>query len=116
MPSHLLGKDKRFAPMALGLRSLDGIQDMDGAARDLDHHNGVGCWRMAEQMTLHTDNRVVAVPERLAEVIEAPVLVECDACPGMDEAGVRSCERDAKTGTPKDQADLVFRPRDTELG
>ena len=65
----------------MGLRSLDGIQDMDGAAGDLYHHNSMGRWRMAEQVTLHTDNRVVATHERLAEVMEAPVLVERDARP-----------------------------------
>src|SRR5215471_15739220 len=98
MPSHLPSKDERLAPIALGLRSLDGIQNMDGAARDLYHHNGMGRWRMAEQVTLYTDNRVVTAPERLAEVIEAPVLVKRDTCPGVDEAGVSRCERDAETG------------------
>ena len=46
MPSHLPGEDKRLAPITLGLRSLDGIQDMHGAARDLYHHDGIdaGGW------------------------------------------------------------------------
>jgi hypothetical protein len=101
-PCHLPGKDERLAPIALGLRSLNGIQDMDGAAGDLYHHNSMGRWWMTEQVTLHTDNRVVAASERLAEVIEAPVLVERDACPGVDEAGMSSCERDAETGTSED--------------
>src|SRR5712691_11656783 len=113
MPSHLPGEDERLAPIALGLRSLDWIEDMHSAARDLYHHDGMGRWRMAEQVTLHTDNRIMAALERLAEVIEAPVLVERDTCPSVDEADVSGCERDAETGTPEDRADLAFRPRDT---
>ena len=97
-----------------GLRSLDEIQDMDGAAGDLYHHNSMGRWRMTEQVTLHIDNRVVAAPERLAEVIEALVLVERDARPGVGEAGVSGCECDAETGTPEDGADLLFCPHHTE--
>ncbi len=65
---------------------------------------------MAEQVTLYADKRVVAAPERLAEVIETPILVERDACPGMDEAGVGGRARDAETGTPEDRTDLAFRP------
>ena len=72
MPSHLPGEDKRLTPITLGLRSLDGIQDMHGAARDLYHHDGMRRWQMAEQVTLHTDNRIVAAPYPLTEVIEAP--------------------------------------------
>jgi hypothetical protein len=60
MPSHLRGEDERLAPITLGLRSLDGIQHMNGAARDLHYHNGMRRRRMAEQVTLHADNRVVA--------------------------------------------------------
>jgi hypothetical protein len=113
-PCHLPGKGERLAPRALGLRSLDGIQDMDGAAGDLYHHNSMGRWRMAEQVTLHTDNRVVAAPERLAEVIEAPVLVERDARPGVGEASVSGCECDAETGTSKDGANLCLCPHHTK--
>ena len=58
--------------------------------------------------------RVVAAPERLAEVIETPVLVERDARPGVDEASVSGCECDAETGAPEDGADLFFRPHHTE--
>ena len=54
-PCQLPGKDERLAPITLGLRSLDGIQDMDSTAGDLYHHNGMGGWQMAEQVTLHTD-------------------------------------------------------------
>jgi hypothetical protein len=49
MAGHLPGKNKRLPPIALGLRSLNGIQDMDGAARDLYHHNGMGRWRIADR-------------------------------------------------------------------
>ena len=48
MPGHLPRKDERLVSMALGLRPLDGIQTMDGAARDPYHHNGMGRWRIAE--------------------------------------------------------------------
>src|SRR2546423_1776057 len=75
-PSHRPGEDNRLAPIALGLRSLDGIEDMHGAACDLYHHNGMRRWRMAEQVALHTDYRIVAAPYPLTEIIEAPVLVE----------------------------------------
>ena len=68
---------------------------------------------MAEQVTLHTDNRVVAAHERLAEVIEAPVLVERDARPSVGEADVSGYERDAEAGTPEDGADLFFCPPPT---
>lgn len=114
MPSHLPGEDKRLAPIALGLRSLDGIQDMHGAARDLYHHDGMRRWRMAEQVTLHTDNRIVAAPYPLTEVIEAPVLVERRTRASVDEAGVSGRQCDAETGTPEDGADLFFRPHHTE--
>jgi hypothetical protein len=69
---------------------------------------------MAEQVTLHTDNRVVAAHERLAEVIEAPVLVERDARPSVGEADMSGGERDAEAGTPEDGADLFFCPPHTE--
>jgi hypothetical protein len=62
VPGHLPGKDERLAPIVLGRRSLERIQDMHGAAGNLHHHNGMGRWWMAEQVTLHTDNRVVAAP------------------------------------------------------
>ena len=65
-------------------------------------------------MTLHTDNRVVTAPERLAEVIEAPVLMERDARPSVGEADVSGCERDSEAGTPEDGADLFFCPPHTE--
>jgi hypothetical protein len=38
------------------------MQDVDGTACDLHHHNGMRRWRMAEQVTFHTDNRIVAAP------------------------------------------------------
>ena len=60
MPSHLPGEDERLAPITLGLRSLDGIRHMNGAARDLHYHDGMGRRWIAEQVTLHTDNRVAA--------------------------------------------------------
>ena len=66
---------------------------MDGTAGDLEHHNSMGRWRMAEQVTLHTDNRVVAAPERLAEVIEAPVLVEREERDPEPTAGTYSGSR-----------------------
>jgi hypothetical protein len=59
VPCHLPGKDERLVPIALVLRSREGIQDVHGTAGDLYHHDSMGRWRMAEQMTLHTDNRVV---------------------------------------------------------
>ena len=54
-PCHLPGEYERLTPIALGLRPLAGSQGMDGAACDLHHHNGMGRWRMAEQVTFHTD-------------------------------------------------------------
>src|SRR5712691_8484878 len=88
---------------------------MHGAARNLHHHDGMGRWRMAEQVTLNTDNRLVAAPECLAEVIETPILVEHSARTGVDEACLRGRERNAETGTPEERADLPFRPHHTKL-
>ncbi len=114
VPRHLPSEDERLAPIALGLWSLNGIQDMHSTARDLYHHDGMGRWRMAKQVTLYTDNRGVAAPYRLAEIIETPVLVERRARASVDEAGVGGREGDAETGTPEDRADLPFRPHHTE--
>jgi len=114
MPSHLPGEDKRLAPIALGLRSLDGIEDMHGAACDLYHHNGMRRWRMAEQVALHTDYRIVAAPYPLTEIIEAPVLVERRTRASVDEAGVSGRQCDAEPGTPEDGTYLFFRPHRTE--
>ena len=114
VPCHLPREDKCLAPIALGLRPCKRIEGLHGAAGDLHHHNSMGCWRMAKQVTLHTYNRVAAAPYRLAEVIETPSLVEPDTCSGMDETGVGGRECDAETGTPEDCADLLCRPHHTE--
>jgi hypothetical protein len=56
----------------------------------------------------------VFLPSPKGEVIEAPVLVERDAHPGVGEARVSGCECDAEAGTPEDGADLCFCPHHTK--
>ena len=112
----LPGQEECVAPIALGPWALHGIQDLHGTTRDLHNHDRMGCGRIAQEVTLHPDNRIVAALERFPQVIEAPVRVECHPRAGVDEAGVGRGEGNAEPGPPEEGADLPFGPHHLEPG
>ena len=97
----LPGEEECVAAIALGPWALQGIQGLHGTARNLHNHDGMGRGWIAQEVTLHPNNRRVTALERLPEVIEAPVRVERHTRTGVDLTSVFLCCRAAVKVMPR---------------